>query len=335
MVPPELSNSPEMDIAQFAVKQLLNSDGHCFLVADSGMDKPNRICVLASHTALRILSSASRLFIDGTFSVMPSKRFDQLLVIHCEYRGQNFPVVYALLCNEKTATDTDAFQMLKLAIEKGNFQPIVNPIIISDYEGGLLEAIPREFPYATVQGCYFHFTKAIRSQVDKKYKSDYMTDNAFYYRVKMIIALGFVPADLKNPYLSACMSEFGLDERIMDILENYFVPEWMNRIAPHLWTWFKVNIRKNNRAEGWDRVLNEQCGANEKIWKLVTHLRDESDQIQTDIELLEADNFEPARVDLRQRCRNESLMRECENFLEYWPLEFVENVALILASRLS
>jgi hypothetical protein len=70
-----------------------------FLQYDSG-PKSKRILIFSTKKQLKILKRSCTVFVDGTFSVVPSLFF-QLFTIHCQYLDTVIPVIYALLPGKK------------------------------------------------------------------------------------------------------------------------------------------------------------------------------------------------------------------------------------------
>ena len=70
-----------------------------FLEYDS-RPKNKRVVIFSTEKQWKIMKRSSTLFVDGTFSVVPSLFF-QLYTIHCEYLGNVSSIVYALLPGRK------------------------------------------------------------------------------------------------------------------------------------------------------------------------------------------------------------------------------------------
>ena len=110
---------------------------------------------------------------DVTFCVTPSI-FYQLFTIHIVKHNQSFPLVYALLPNERQ-TYSRAFLLLKdAALSLGiTLDP---DKLMSDFELALIQATALNFPNAFHKGCYYHFKQAICRKVQslglvEEYKS--------------------------------------------------------------------------------------------------------------------------------------------------------------------
>ena len=84
-------------------------DGQDFVLANDGQD--DKIVLFGTESSLKLLSEANTYNVDGTFRVTPSI-FYQLFTIHIVKHNQSFPLVYALLPNERQ-TYSRAFLLLK------------------------------------------------------------------------------------------------------------------------------------------------------------------------------------------------------------------------------
>jgi hypothetical protein len=143
------------------VKARLEADtAKTFLAKASPPTDPKRVIVFAMAIMLNMLAEASQLFINGTFYVAPVL-FMQLVTIHCLWRGQQFPVAFALLPSKDSSTYHVTFDLALLDLvrtslnisdpyQRGQFQRTFLPVFLSDYETGLMYTIRSFFPAAKV-----------------------------------------------------------------------------------------------------------------------------------------------------------------------------------------
>lgn len=97
--------------------------------------------------------------LDGTFSVTPVGYY-QLLIIYIEYMNDIFPVFYVLLSGKTAQLYSEVFEY----IEKNVFE--MKPArFMCDFETGLRCAIKKCFPFAILNGCWFHYKSAIRRKM--------------------------------------------------------------------------------------------------------------------------------------------------------------------------
>ena len=161
--------------------------GEQFLLYDSEINETNRLLVFGTRKMLTILRDSSSWYADGTFKVVPSQFF-QLYTIHCEKDGYIIPCVYALMTNKREVTYNKLFKNL---IE---IEPDLNPShIMVDFEKASLNALEENF-IAVVSGCFFHLSQSIYRQIQAKgLTTQYLEDQDFAIRMKMLASLAFVP----------------------------------------------------------------------------------------------------------------------------------------------
>ncbi|XP_071105145.1 uncharacterized protein [Haliotis cracherodii] len=133
-------------------------DGERFLLfADSEEDK---MLVFATDDQLRVLQSASIVYMDGTFSACPDL-WNQLYILHARKRSITYPLVYALMPDRRTTTYQRFFAQLKVHIQQLLNQPFNPETFQVDFEVAAIRALRTEFQGSDIKGCFFHFTQAI------------------------------------------------------------------------------------------------------------------------------------------------------------------------------
>lgn len=101
-----------------------------FLLFNDGDD--DKIMIFANQVFLNHLISSNEIFCDGTFYICPSI-FGQLYTFHCEINEKMYPLIYALLPDQREETYTRMLSLLKsLETESGTK---LNPTLIHiDFE---------------------------------------------------------------------------------------------------------------------------------------------------------------------------------------------------------
>ena len=126
--------------------------------------------------------------------------------------------------------------------------------IMSDFEGGLEQAVSECFPFCWHRGCYFHFSQAIWRKVQKLNLAKlYKRNDTARLQIRRLFALAFVPVGM----VRACFDE--LQNSAMETLQplfNYFRRQWIERIRSEMWNVCGVKLRTNNHCEGWHNRLN-------------------------------------------------------------------------------
>ena len=58
---------------------------------------------------------------------------------------------------------------------------------------------------------------------------DYENDADFRTAIRCLISLGHVPAAHKYSYFYTFLAEFGVDQRVRKVADDYFYPTWFQR----------------------------------------------------------------------------------------------------------
>ncbi|XP_011877631.1 PREDICTED: uncharacterized protein LOC105567391, partial [Vollenhovia emeryi] len=113
--------------------------------------------ILSSNYLLEALSSATELYVDGTFSVLPRKpHIMQLYSVHTRYMDTGIATLF-ILCDVRTATMYDILwdkiiQLVPQLKQNINF-------VMSDFEMAAVKSLSTKFTTAKLTGCWFHFNQ--------------------------------------------------------------------------------------------------------------------------------------------------------------------------------
>ncbi|XP_071111501.1 uncharacterized protein [Haliotis cracherodii] len=111
------------------------------LFADGEEDK---MLVFATDDQLRVLQSASIVYMDGTFSACPDL-WNQLYILHTRKGSITYPLVYALMPDRWTTTYQRLFAQLKVHIQQLLNQPYNPETFQVDFEVAAIRALWTEF----------------------------------------------------------------------------------------------------------------------------------------------------------------------------------------------
>lgn len=129
---------------------------------------PGRLILYASHRFLERCSEFEGFFLDGTFFSSP-KMFAQNYSMHGVFPDRDLrdgetsvsvPVVWGYLPDKTHSTYLRMFSAIKDYLVKHNI-PINASWAKFDFETGAISAFREVFPDITVQGCYFHYSNAL------------------------------------------------------------------------------------------------------------------------------------------------------------------------------
>ncbi|XP_071104166.1 uncharacterized protein [Haliotis cracherodii] len=133
-------------------------DGERFLLFADGEE--DKMLVFATDDQLRVLQSASIVYMDGTFSACPDL-WNELYILHARKGSITYPLVYALMPDRRTTTYQRLFAQLKVHIQQLLNQPFNPETFQVDFEVAAIRALRTEFQGSDIKGCFFHFTQAI------------------------------------------------------------------------------------------------------------------------------------------------------------------------------
>ncbi|XP_003369281.1 hypothetical protein Tsp_04702 [Trichinella spiralis] len=105
------------------------------------------------------------------------------------------------------------------------------------------------FPNTRAQGWFFHFCQAVLRQVGRLgLRTDYMNNQAVRKKVKVLMALAFLPVHLVPTGFE--IINVGTSGQV-EALFQYFQQEWLPATKIPLWNIHGVSVRTNNHLEGW------------------------------------------------------------------------------------
>ena len=226
--------------------------------AGNNKKKNQEIVIFGSKYMMSLLAKNSIWLMDGTFKVSP-RNYCQLLtiIIYDKALSLYIPGAYILLTSKESELYNTAFMNLKLIISSyvKNFQDPEKLIV--DFETGLRKSLKTCFPKSVIDGCFFHFCKALWTNASK---------------------LGLKKSELdttKNLIcIMKCLVHIKLDEReelwkgICDIYKSkgenykkflkYFQYNWLNNYFINFAenSTEEMKLRSNNACESFNSKLN-------------------------------------------------------------------------------
>lgn len=156
------------------------------------------------------------------------------------------PVIYGLLPNKTEQTYVRFFQLIKdtLDLKMGSFK--------CDYEIAIIKAIKTVFHDVPVNGCYFHFQKAVKQKA-KDLKLYDSREGRNITRMTMNLPL------LPGSYIRSCwisIIEDHSETKELKDFKKYFERQWLSKLSPELLSCSENAHRTTNVLEGWHHRLN-------------------------------------------------------------------------------
>jgi len=224
---------------------------------------------------------------DGTFSIAP-QMYEQLYTIHGydDNSGWTLPAVYALLPNKSSK----AYQkLLNIVVEHCRPYILSPDLVVMDYEMAAISAAEKVFPGASIQGCHFHFSQAIKRQLSTDMKIKAEESVQFALLIKSFYALAFLPPEhIEIAFVELKSTISPIFSAILEDFLNYFSATWVGtknrppRFAHSVWSVYHRCInelpRTTNIVEGWHNKMHIVAGCDHpNFWKFVTIIQNEQD----------------------------------------------------------
>ena len=283
---PPLPSSRSQINLQGIWTQTKGENPRSFLMIDEGQE--DKLLVFATLESLQILSESEKLFMDGTFYTSPPL-FQQIYTIHGYFKGQVMPLVYALLPNKTHETYKRLLTGIKNKINEMGKELNVE-VVQTDFEAAAIKAAKLYF--ATVKGCFFHFTKAIFAKacdigLKGIYSDRYLQPNLVRIIVKRCMAIALLNPELVTEAWDGIMLlalDIPEDNACRPLVQEFLVymaRTWIGveGITPlfrkDLWNQSNnFRDRTNNSVEGWHSGFNHGS-AHPNIYRLVEKLQEE------------------------------------------------------------
>ena len=211
--------------------------------------------IFVSDFFINKLIKAEHYYIDGTF-IYPSE-FKQLLVIlyHDKEKNKRYPGLFALTNNKHEEGYYHLFNRIRniLTIE-GTIKLSLKSYTI-DFEMGLINSLSKILPNIKKVGCYFHYTRALRSKANKlkllNSENKETTNSLLQHLYK---ALFIFPRD-KN-YINA-ICEFSKSYEYLNVFIGYYKSQWYKYFENGMLDYSIItkSQRSNSYIENYNRRI--------------------------------------------------------------------------------
>lgn len=231
----------------------------CFLLRDSGANfrDPERVLLFGAEAGLRKIPMCDTICVDGIFSVTPSP-YAQIFSFHVIYMDESFPVLFALLPGKEEPVYIKLFRMVLEVLTELGLTLHEDVVFIGDFEKAIINGLRQIFgPDINYRGCLFHLAQAIWAKVQSlKLQNEYHHNKIFRKKVKMLIALAFVPPAQRRMYFGSYKAAYGSDPLLTGIIE-YYEKNWLTDEALRITNYERTSRRTNNALEAWHAGLHQ------------------------------------------------------------------------------
>ena len=134
--------------------------------------------------------------------------------------------------------------------------------VISDFELSIIKSVD-EMLGVDIEGCFFHFSKALKTKVDKShFKSRYENDQLFQNFIKECGALAHCPLEdiekgldhIENKFIFDDDEAYEFKEKFLKYIREYWI---FGCYPPTVWNcWGRSDDLTNNNQEGYNSRTN-------------------------------------------------------------------------------
>ena len=125
--------------------------------------------LFTNEVQIKKFENENQLFIDSTFRFHP-KDYYQVFIILADIGGGKiiFPIFHILMSNKSAYSYYTIFNHINNLIDKLKIQFSFNNChIMIDFEHGLRDTLKKLYPKCILEGCFFHFSKALWTKSKK------------------------------------------------------------------------------------------------------------------------------------------------------------------------
>ena len=224
-------------------------------------NKLEKILFFGTKFQLNLLGESEELYIDGTFKMSP-KNYYQILNVwgYLKRKKIYVPLIHILMTSKTYTAYNHVFNAMLLLLNDNNIEyNFKKKIITTDYERALRTSIKDIIKPKALNGCYFHFVKALWKKCReygltcKKLRED---------SILLVFCLKIYPYihnNKRNSYLEKLKSFInGKDPRYGKMVK-YFTKNWFNNKSYNFNRISKDNFKRrtNNIVESFHRTLNK------------------------------------------------------------------------------
>lgn len=291
-----------------------------FLISDElSPDGCARNLIFATDEQLRILGERVIWYIDATFKVVKDP-YQQLFSIHAYIKSNDatkqVPLAFVLMSRRQKDDYTRVFRIIIDEIRKRTgTDPKVEKVVL-DYERAMWSSLKSFMPDAVLQGCAFHFTKALVKHINEiGLGPQFNADGATRDLLKEMLALCYISPRWIRPLFKK-LKDRCTTPKLLEFAQ-YMQDTWIENsfITPAMWSVYLCRRRTNNTVEGWHQRLNARGKSDVPFYLLVSLLHSEAIVAVIDANLV-CDGGEAERNHIVYKKANEKLFNLWHLFSE-------------------
>ena len=267
--------------------------------------------VFASSTQLEVLQSATDVYFDATFKVVPTLYY-QLLTVFVPYGDSAFPVFFALMSRKTEALYEKVFENMK------HLAPQFAPSsAMADFEEASVNAFRQVFGDVAVKGCWFHYAQSVTKRVQKLgLKDAYVSDDDVKDIVRCLFGLPLLPAgeirDACDDLKRAVNADSHFASKLHDLL-RYIGRQWIEKrsIGPDRLCVRDNRNRTNNILESFHAALRRRIQVTHpNLFTFLGHLQHTTTDTMNDLARMR-NGLAIRRPKKKRNIMNEARIKAC------------------------
>lgn len=218
--------------------------------------------VFANLLLMKELPIRFDMMVDATFKVCPFQVY-QLLIILGEIGGSPRPVAYVMMTSCKEDDYAAVFKFIKEGLLSRDGIKRHPDNILCDFEMAMRNALQHTWPNSSINGCFFHFVKALKTKAETLFKNSEVKSsgkNSYKFIVRMYTRLALLPL-ARIPNAINNLEKYIVDETDLEkdfkIFQSYFRDTWFGRYSINDWCVSNLKRRTNNCLEGYNNFVKQ------------------------------------------------------------------------------
>lgn len=241
--------------------------------------------IFASDEQLELLRTASVVYIDATFRVVPTL-FHQLFTMFVPFAEHTFPVCFALMSRKTSEMYEAVFRVVHELVPE--FQPSQ---IIADFEEAPATAARAVFGNdLIISGCWFHFAQALVKRMRKLgLVIPLRDDSGLQTLFRCLLSLPLLPVDDVRPGFEdvrLTLDDQSPSKSLMQRLLRYIQKQWLDKstVGPSRMSVRDNEARTNNAVESFHASLRRRIKVpHPNLFVFLGHLQQVTLDSQSDV----------------------------------------------------
>lgn len=225
------------------------------------------------------------MFIKGTFFSAPKAVYQVVTIRNHDLINDIFYTVsYGLLTNKSMESYVEFLDHIKNYVyasrENKRILEYNDPINIHcDFEMAVIRAVKQVYPNTEIKLCIWHLYRNLELNRSRIYGAIENQTRLSLNILKRIKTLSFIdPRYIFDVY--EFIKEDAEDNEKDTAFVNYFETTYLRKYDPNNWNYYRVfDHRTNNACESYNHVLNSMFNSKPTIWKFISIIREEEEEL--------------------------------------------------------